>query len=195
MSGPAVAHGGQEHAGSAYPAEAIALLRGMEQACTHLLAFPEYFADQLEQQDARLTAHFPLETPRARLQGDQYVRQVRSTPGESLQGFASRVGVAWETLALVNRLTYPYLLEQPTTVARGRASHADLWTLTDGVQHWSVDAYQGYRVDMVGGAGAGQPDDCAQYKGPSHARPCLARGPTIPQIMRYAARTIYCADQ
>jgi hypothetical protein len=154
--GLGIANGGQEHAGSAYPAPAIALLRGMEDACTHLLAFPDYFADQLEQQDAVLAAHFPPGTPRSRIQGDQHLRQTRITPGESLQGMANRVGVPWETLALVNRLTYPYILEHPTTLVRGRVSSGSLWGLTDVVQHWPVDAYQGQRVDIVGGAGAGQ---------------------------------------
>jgi hypothetical protein len=154
--GLGLGNGGQEHAGSAYPAEALALLRGVEQACTHLQGFPDYFADQLEAQDAVLTALLPAGMTRTQIRGDQRLRQTRITPGDSLQGIAARVGVDWQTLALVNRLTYPYVLEEPTTLARGRVSSATTWSLTDGVQAWPVDGYEGQRVDIVYGTGAGQ---------------------------------------
>jgi LysM domain len=149
-------NGGQEHAGSAYPAPALALLRGVEQACAHLQGFPDYFADQLEAQDAALTALLPAGMTRTQIRGDQRLSQTRITPGDSLQGIAARVGVDWQTLALVNRLTYPFVLEEPTTLARGRVSSATTWTLSDGVQAWAVDAFQGQRVDIVYGTGAGQ---------------------------------------
>jgi hypothetical protein len=149
-------NGGQEHAGSAIPAAALGLLRGMEQACTHLQAFPDYFAEQLEAQDAVLTALLPAGMTRTALRGDQRLRQTRISPGDSLQGIAARVGVDWQTLALVNRLTYPYLLEEPTTLGRGRVSSATYWTVTDGTQSWGIDAFQGQRLDIVYGTGAGQ---------------------------------------
>jgi LysM domain len=149
-------NGGQEHAGSSYPASALALLRGVEQACTHLQGFPDYFADQLETQDAVLTALLPAGMTRTQLRGDQRLSQTRITPGDSLQGIAARVGVDWQTLALVNRLTYPFVLEEPTTLARGRVSSATYWTLQDGMQAWGIDAFQGQRVDIVYGTGAGQ---------------------------------------
>jgi hypothetical protein len=154
--GLGVANGGQEHAGSAYPLPALALLRGVEEACTHLQAFPDYFADQLDAQDAALAALLPTGVTRPQIRGDQRLRQTRVTPGDSLQGIANRVGVDWQTLALVNRLTYPYILEEPTTLTQGRVSSADLWSLTAVVPLWAVDAYQGQRVDILYGAGAGQ---------------------------------------
>src|SRR5262245_54074221 len=154
--GLGLANGGQEHAGSAYPTPALALLRGVEEACVHLQAFPEYFADQLEQQDAVLAALLPAGVTRPQIRGDQRMQQTRVTPGDSLQGIAARVGVDWQTLALVNRLTYPYILEQPTTLTRGRVSSASLWTLDDTLQAWPVDAYQGQVVQILMGIGAGQ---------------------------------------
>jgi len=149
-------NGGQEQAGSAAANTAMALLRGVEDACTNLLAFPDYFADQLEQQDARLAALVPTRVNRPQIHGDQRLEQTRITPGDTLQGIAARVNVEWQTLALVNRLTYPYILQEPTTLARGRTSSADYWTLTDVIQHWQVDAWQGQRLDIVAGPGAGQ---------------------------------------
>ena len=154
--GLGVANGGQEHVGSAYPLPALALLRGAEEACAHLQAFPDFFADQLDAQDAALAALLPPGSTRPHIRGDQHLQQTRITPGDSLQSIAARVGVPWETLALVNRLTYPYLLESPTTLLRGRASGATLWTLIDQVQAWPVNAYQGQRLDIVAGPGAGQ---------------------------------------
>ena len=154
--GLGVAHGGQEHQGSAYPLPALALLRGVEDACVHLQAFPDYFADQLDVQDATLAALLPVGMPRPQIHGDQHMQQTRLTPGESLQGLAARVGVPWETLALVNRLTYPYVLEEPTTLVQGRVSSADLWGLTDSAQAWPLDAYAGQRLDLTQGIGAGQ---------------------------------------
>jgi LysM domain len=149
-------NGGQEHAGSSLAAEAIHLLRGIEEACTHLQAFPDYFADQLETQDAVLAGLLPEGLSRPQIHGDQRLEQTRITPGDSLQGIAARVGSDWQTLALVNRLTYPYILEEPTTLARGRVSSATAWSLQDAVQAWAVDAFQGQRVDIVYGTGAGQ---------------------------------------
>jgi LysM domain len=156
LLGLGLVNGGQEYAGSAYPAPALALLRGIEQACAHLQAFPDYFADQLEQQDAAVAALLPVGVQRPQIRGAQQLRQTRVTPGDSLQGIAARVGVPWETLALVNRLTYPYILEEPTTLTRGRLSSATLWTVTDSTQNWPALAYQGQRLDIVAGTGAGQ---------------------------------------
>lgn len=154
--GLGLAHGGQEQAGSAAANDAIALLRGVEDACTHLLAFPDYFADQLDAQDARLAALLPPGSSRPQISGDQHMQETIITPGDSLQGIAARVGVDWQSLALVNRLTYPYLLEEPTTLLRGRVSSATHWSLSDTSQTWPVNAYEGQRVDIVGGIGAGQ---------------------------------------
>jgi hypothetical protein len=154
--GLGVSNGGHEQAGSALPNAALALLRGLEQACTHLQGFPDYFADQLPAQDAVLTALLPPGVTRAQIRGDQRLQQTRITPGDSLQGIAARVGTDWQTLALVNRLTFPYILEGPTTLARGRTSSATFWTLEDEDQHWGVDAFQGQRLDIVYGTGAGQ---------------------------------------
>lgn len=154
--GLGTANGGQEHQGSSYPLPALALLRGMERACTQLLAFPDFFADQLETQDAALAQLFPPWVDRAQIRGDQRMQQTRVTPGDSLQGIAARVGLPWETLALVNHLTYPYILEEPTTLRRGRVSSADHWSVTDATQAWPTNAYQGQRVDIVAGAGTGQ---------------------------------------
>ena len=44
------AHGGQEQQGSDEPLEALSMLRNVVLACTHLTAFPEYFAESLEEQ-------------------------------------------------------------------------------------------------------------------------------------------------
>jgi LysM domain len=154
--GLGVANGGQEQAGTAAVVPALALLRGVEEACTHLLAFPDYFADQLEAQDAALVDLLPPGITRTQIRGDQRMQQTRVTPGDSLQGIAARVGVPWETLALVNRLTYPYILEQPSTLVRGRVSSAGTWHLTDLVQAWPTDLYQGERLDILAGPGAGQ---------------------------------------
>ena len=154
--GLGLANGGQEQAGSAYPNKALALLRGVEQACTHLQGFPDYFADQLDAQDAALAALLPAGVTRPQIRGDQYLRQTRITPGDTLQGIGHRVGVPWETLALVNRLTYPFILEEPTTLTQGRVSSADPWSIVDVTRTWAVDAYQGQRVDIVAGVGAGQ---------------------------------------
>jgi hypothetical protein len=154
--GLGLANGGQEQAGSAAANTALALLRGVEQACTHLQGFPDYFADQLDAQDAALAALLPAGTTRPQIRGDQYLRQTRITPGDTLQGIANRVGVPWETLALVNRLTYPFIVEGPTTLTQGRVSHADPWSVVDVTRLWPVDAYQGQRVDIVAGVGAGQ---------------------------------------
>jgi hypothetical protein len=154
--GLGLANGGQEHAGSAYPNNALALLRGVEQACTHLQGFPEYFADQLDAQDAVLAGLLPPGVTRPQIRGDQRLTQTRVTPGDTLQGIANRVAVDWQTLALVNRLTYPYILESPTELTRGRVSSADYWTLTDGIQAWPLDAWQGQRVVIVSGPASGQ---------------------------------------
>jgi hypothetical protein len=154
--GLGLGNGGQEHAGSAYPNHALALLRGVEQACTHLQGFPEYFADQLDAQDAALAALLPPGVTRPQIRGDQRLTQTRVTPGDTLQGIAARVRVDWQTLAVVNRLTYPFILESPTTLTRGRVSSADYWTLSDVVQTWPVDAWQGQRLVIVSGIGAGQ---------------------------------------
>jgi ElaB/YqjD/DUF883 family membrane-anchored ribosome-binding protein len=154
--GLGVANGGQEHAGSAYPLPALALLRGVEEACIHLQAFPDYFAVQLDAQDQALAALLPPGMTRPQIRGDQRLRQTRVTPGDSLQGIAARVGVPWETLALVNRLTYPFIIESPATLVRGRVSSADLWSLTDVIQAWPAHVYDGQRVDILAGAGAGQ---------------------------------------
>jgi hypothetical protein len=156
LLGLGVGNGGQEHAGSAYPLHALALLRGVEQACTHLQAFPDYFADQLEAQDAALAALLPPGVTRPQIRGDQHMQQTRITPGDSLQGIAARVGSDWQTLALVNRLTYPYIIDGPTTVTSGRVSSADYWHITDSAQTWPVEAWQGQRLDIVSGPGAGQ---------------------------------------
>jgi hypothetical protein len=154
--GLGVANGGHEQAGTAAVVPALALLRGVEEACTHLLAFPDYFADQLEAQDAALVDLLPPGITRTQIRGDQRMQQTRVTPGDSLQGIAARVGVPWETLALVNRLTYPYILEQPSTLLRGRVSSADYWQVTDTLQAWPTDLYQGERLAIVAGPGAGQ---------------------------------------
>jgi hypothetical protein len=154
--GLGTANGGVEQQGSAYPNKALALLRGMEEACTHLLAFPDYFADQLEAQDAALAALLPPGVTRPQLRGDQHLRETRITPGDTLQGIAARVGVDWQTLALVNRLTYPYILEGPSVLVRGRVSSASAWTLTDAVQAWTVGRYLGQVVQILAGPGAGQ---------------------------------------
>jgi hypothetical protein len=154
--GLGIGNGGQEHAGSSLPTDAIHLLRGVEEACTHLQAFPDYFADQLETQDAVLAGLLPEGLSRPQIQGDQRLEQTRITPGDSLQGLAARVGSDWQTLALVNRLTYPYILEEPTTLVRGRVSSATPWTLSDVVQTWGIDAFQGQRLDIVYGTGGGQ---------------------------------------
>lgn len=154
--GLGVANGGQEHLGSAYPLPAIALLRGVEEACKHLQAFPDFFADQLEAQDAALAAMLPVGVHRPQIRGDQRLQQTRITPGDSLQSIGARVGVPPEVLALVNRLTYPYILELPGTLLQGRVSSADLWSITDVLAHWPVDRYQGQRLDLVSGPGAGQ---------------------------------------
>lgn len=154
--GLGLANGGREQVGTADAAPASALLRGVAQACTHLLAFPDYFAAQLDAQDARLAQHLPEGVTRSQIRGDQRLEQVRVTPGDSLQGVGQRVGVPWETLALVNKLTYPYILEEPETLARGRVSSADYWQVTDSIQSWPTDVYQGQRVDILAGAGAGQ---------------------------------------
>lgn len=154
--GLGLANGGQEHVGSAYPNPALALLRGVEAACVHLQAFPDYFADQLDAQDAALVARLPVDTVRSPLRGTQRLHQQRITPGDSLQGIAARVGVPWETLALVNRLTYPYILEQPGTLTQGRVSSATFWQMTDALQSWPVNGFQGQRLDIVHGPGAGQ---------------------------------------
>jgi len=154
--GLGIANGGHEQAGSAYPNIALGLLRGIEEACAHLQAFPDYFADQLEAQDAVLAALLPTGLTRPQIRGDQRLRQTIITPGDSLQGIAARVGTDWQTLALVNRLTYPYILEQPAELTRGRVSSAGVWTLTDVTRQWSVDAYAGQRVEILAGPGAGQ---------------------------------------
>lgn len=156
LLGLGVSNGGHEQAGSADANQAIALLCGVEQACTHLLAFPDYFADQLEAQDAALAALLPPGVTRPQIRGDQRMQQTRITPGDTLQGIGARVGVHWQTLALVNRLTYPYLIDGPTTLVRGRVSSADYWTLTDTDQSWPVNAYQGQVVQILAGPGAGQ---------------------------------------
>jgi hypothetical protein len=131
-------------------------LRGVEQACTHLQGFPDFFADQLDAQDAALAALLAPGVTRPQIRGEQRLQQTRITPGDTLQGIANRVGVPWETLALVNRLTYPFILEEPSTLFRGRVSEADYWSLTDEDQMWPTDAYQGQRLDIVSGPGAGQ---------------------------------------
>ena len=154
--GLGLANGGQEQAGTAYALRALALLRGLEQACTHLQAFPDYFASQLDAQDSALASHLPAGITRPQIRGDQRLLQTRITPGDSLQGIAQRVGIPWETLALVNKLTYPYIIETPETLLRGRVSSADYWQVTDVIQSWPTDVYQGQRVDILAGAGAGQ---------------------------------------
>jgi hypothetical protein len=93
---------------------------------------------------------------RPQIRGDQRLTQTRVTPGDTLQGIAARVRIDWQTLAVVNRLTYPFILESPTTLTRGRVSSADYWTLSDVVQTWPVDAWQGQRLVIVSGIGAGQ---------------------------------------
>jgi hypothetical protein len=200
-------NGGQEHAGSAAPNAALALLRRVEAACTHLQGFPDYFADQVDAQDAALAARLPAGTTRPQLRGDQYLHQTRLTPGDTLQGVGARVGVPWETLALVNRLTYPFVLEVPTTLTQGRVSSADFWSLVDGTRPWAVDAYQGQRVEIVAGPGAGQsrrilrntattlvletawavmPNDTSDYAIRAAANPIQATG----QVSHATARTV-----
>jgi len=154
--GLGVASGGQERAGSAYPLPALALLRGLEQACIHLQGFPDYFADQLEAQDSALAALLPLGVTKQQIRGDQHMLQTRITPGDSLHAIAARVGSDWQTLALVNRLTYPYIIEAPTTLASGRVSSAGTWFLRDDTVTWAPNVYQGQRLDIVSGTGAGQ---------------------------------------
>jgi len=154
--GLGIAHGGQEQAGSAAANDALAMLRGVDEACTQLLAFPDFFAEQLDAQDARLAALLPPGASRPQIQGDQHMQETIITPGDSLQGIAARVGVDWQTLALVNRLTYPYILDEPTTLLRGRVSSATYWSLSDSSQNWPVNTYEGQYVDIVGGIGTGQ---------------------------------------
>lgn len=154
--GLGVTNGGQEQAGSAYALPALALLRGVEQACMHLQAFPDYFADQLATQDAALGALTPPEATRSQIRGEQRLVSTTITPGDTLQGIANRVGVNWQTLAVVNRLTYPYIVQEPTTLVTGRVSSADYWQVTDTQQHWMTDAFQGQQLDLISGPGAGQ---------------------------------------
>jgi phage baseplate assembly protein W len=154
--GLGLANGGHEQRGQTVAVRAIALLEDLAVACTRLLATPEVFAAQLAEQDARLAAQYPVETVRTALQGEQYLTPVRLTPGETLQAVGARVGVPWETLALVNHLTFPYVLQEPQEILRGRATSADRYHLTDSTATWTPNAYQGKRLDLLSGAGAGQ---------------------------------------
>lgn len=149
-------NGGQERPGSAVAVRALSLLQGLDEACTHLLAFPDYFAAQLDAQDAQLAARFPDGTIRAQIRGDQHLAPVRILPGDTLQAIASRVGAPWETLALVNNLSYPYLILEPSTLLTGRMSSADRYHFSDISLSITPNSLQGQRVDCVAGAGAGQ---------------------------------------
>jgi LysM repeat protein/phage baseplate assembly protein W len=149
-------NGGHEQRGQTVAARAIALLQDFSSACTRLLAAPDLFAAQLAEQDARLAAQYPVDTVRQALQGEQYLTPVRITPGDTLQAIGARVGVPWETLALVNHLTFPYVIQEPQEILRGRATSADRYHLTDSTASWVANAYQGKRLDLLSGAGAGQ---------------------------------------
>jgi hypothetical protein len=149
-------NGGQEHAGTTVAVRAIGLLQGLESACRHLQAFPDYFAAQLADQDAQLRMAQPLELVRAQIRGDQHLFPMRITPGDTLPAMASRVGLPWETLALVNNLTYPYILQEPSTLLQSRVSSADRYSLTDTRYVWATNVWQGQRLDTVSGPGAGQ---------------------------------------
>jgi phage baseplate assembly protein W len=149
-------NGGQEHAGTSKAADAIALLRGVEEACAQLRSFPDYFAAQLAEQDRRIAQRQPARHVRTHIRGSQRLVPVQITPGDSLQAIAARVGVPWETLAMVNNLTYPYLVMEPATLTTGRMSSADQWSFSDTHVSVTGNAYQGQRVDLLSGAGAGQ---------------------------------------
>lgn len=150
------AYGGSEQAGSSAPLPALATLRDVVLACERLEAFPEYFADALPAMTQALQQTQTAMVPGEVVQGDQFMTTVLLTPGDTLQSIAGRVGVAWETLALANHLSYPYVVTEPTTLAHGRADGGGATTLIDLRQTWQPQRYQGQRLDLIAGPGAGQ---------------------------------------
>lgn len=150
-------YGGTEHAGSSLPLPALALLRDVIVACERLEAFPEYFAEALPEQTALLQRVQTAMVPQQLVQGDQFMTTTVLTPGDTLQAVAGREGIAWETLALANHLQYPYVLTTPTTLSGGQAAAGgSATTLLDLHQTWTPQRYQGQRVDLIAGPGAGQ---------------------------------------
>ena len=150
------ANGGTEQPGSSAPLDALAILRDVILACERLEAFPGYFADDLPAQSAMLQAVQTQRVPGEVVQGDQFMTTMLLTPGDTLQSIAGRVGLAWETLALANHLAFPYVVTAPTTLSQGRADGGGATTLIDLRQYWTPQRYQGQRLDLVAGPGAGQ---------------------------------------
>jgi phage baseplate assembly protein W len=151
------ANGGIEQQGSAEPLAALDLLREVTMACSRLEAFPEYFAESLPAQTALLQTYQPAPVPDEVIEGEQRLSYVLLTRGDSLQSLAARSGVAWETLALVNHLTYPYVMDGPATLAQGLVTvTGQVQSLTDTTKAWLVQEWQGQRVDLIRGDGAGQ---------------------------------------
>lgn len=154
--GLGVANGGIERPGTTVAVRALELLEGVAEACQTLQAFPEWFAAQLDARDQALAAQYPLGTVRPVVQGDQHLEQVRILPGDTLHTLAGRVGVPWDTLALTNGLTYPYVLQEPATLFTGRFTSADRYHGTDDRLHLVVNQWQGERLDTLGGTGSDQ---------------------------------------
>lgn len=154
--GLGTANGGTERPGTTVAVRALELLEGVAEACRTLQAFPDWFAPQLDARDAALAAAYPVGTARPVVQGDQHLEQVRLLPGDTLHALAGRVGVPWDTLALTNGLVYPYVLQEPATLLLGRFTSADRYHGTDDRLHLVANQYQGQRLDLLGGAGAGQ---------------------------------------
>lgn len=149
-------YGGTEQPGSSAPLDALATLRDVVLACERLEAFPDYFADQLPAMSQALQDAQTAMVPGQVVQGDQFMTQILLTPGDTLQAIAGRTGVAWETLALANHLAYPYVITEPTTLSQGRADGGGATTLIDLRQTWTPQRYQGQRLDVIAGPGAGQ---------------------------------------
>lgn len=161
--GLGTANGAHEQQGTDVAVPALALLQGLDEACAHLLALPDFFANQLGTQDANLVAYYPETSVRQVVTGTQRLTQVQITPGDSLQAVASRVGVAWEALAFVNHLSYPFIVEEPSELLRGRASSGDAYHLVASSLALIPNTYQGKRLDLVQGRGAGQSRTILQH--------------------------------
>jgi phage baseplate assembly protein W len=148
--------GGLEEQGSARALRAIHLLRGVHQACDHLLAFPDFFADSLEAQSDTVQQVHSAAFPGQQIRGAQTFTEVRITPGDTLQAIATRVNLPWQMLALANHLSYPYILSEPTTLREGRVTSANQYRLVDTTQTWTPNQFQAQRLDLLEGEGAGQ---------------------------------------
>jgi hypothetical protein len=148
--------GAHEQRGTDVAVPALTLLQGLDEACAHLLALPDLFAEQLHAADTLLVAHYPAAAIRSAVQGNQHLTHVQIWPGETLQAVAARVGVPWEALALVNHLSYPFIVDAPTELLRARATSADRYHVVSSSLTLTPNQYQGRRLDTIGGAGAGQ---------------------------------------